>query len=377
MVNDMEIEELNKLKTIIDELIHDQLEVINSTTDEETKNKSQINLNVYKSLFNALKDDVSIESLDKLVVVYNREYNKNLLAYENLKGMKSSVLNTNINNYQYNAQVYKSVRDILSNFLSYISTITVTSSNDIISKISKYNSTNDENLLKEIYEAKMGRRKSLVLKFGEDIIDKLNSLESLEGRIAVTNLEHEKSYPINKNEFESVLKDTIKAINEYHFINYKNSNYYVVNENLSELENERVFLNRYKAYLRKFSNIISSIYKNNYTILNYDGNKISTDNLISYLSLYNLDGDYEEFKLSTKNKKINNKNLTKSEYNYEIKFIKNCINALCKDSISKIKDNYILINDNLDDRVDLISKRNNLIDIINKTERNDIYVHGR
>ena len=105
----MEIEELNKLKTIIDELIHDQLEVINSTTDEETKNKSQINLNVYKSLFNALKDDVSIESLDKLVVVYNREYNKNLLAYENLKGMKSSVLNTNINNYQYNAQVYKSV----------------------------------------------------------------------------------------------------------------------------------------------------------------------------------------------------------------------------------------------------------------------------
>ena len=368
--DNMEIGELNKLRSIIEELINDQLEVLRSTTDEISKIKSQTNLNIFKSFLNSLKDDITVDKLTLLSVNYNREYNKNLSAYNNLKNMSSSSLGMNVNNYYYNAMSYKSVYDILTNFLSYISTLTVSNSNKIISLIEKYNSTEDDKLLKEIYDEKINRRKSLISKFGEDIIEELNILESLEERISRTITQKNKTYPIQKSEFKNVLKDTLLAINDYHFLEYKDSKYYDKNE---DKEN----LNKYKLYLRKYVNIISSVYKNKYAVLNYNGNKVTTDNLISYISLYNLDNNYNEFLSSLNDKKINDKVLTKSEYENEVLFINSCIDALCKDSISKMKEDYILISDSEDDKIDLINKRNQLIESINKMERNDMHANVR
>ena len=127
---------------------------------------------------------------------------------------------------------------------------------------------------------------------------------------------------------------------------------------LSKEENEALFHKRLDLYINKYYSLISSLFNDNYYIIEKGNSKISTDDLINYLSIYNLDGNYEIFRSKNKNTLIGNNEINKVDYQNKIEFLNGIVNTLIEKCANRINNKYIDIIDLRSDKEELINLRN-------------------
>lgn len=200
------------------------------------------------------------------------------------------------------------------------------------------NSENEIKIRKEISQL-CQERENIVSKYlGVPGIVSVKQLESLEFEYARASNKKDKSYTLTQEEYSSELRDTIEKLSDLKFFGV--DSIFVSGNNESERKQnyEKLFAETNK----KYGNLVSCVYQNsNPVIANVSTSSdtaIKSDNLISYLELYNLRNGYGEFKRKSGTLKIGNEVITASVYEEKTKMIKDLINQLVTNSSNKVKD---------------------------------------
>ncbi len=322
-----------------------------------------MSLNDEKSIKEYLK--ILLDNSNKCRTIYDDLYKK----YSNEKNIEEkSKLLKQLNEHAFRINAYNECYNIISKHftkkdeLNNEDTIT---SDKIISLLEKYNemdkNTSEANsLLKEIYDIRVNRENEFKELHGDNYRVYISELESLENMASMMNTEEFKTRELNSNDYILELRDTINAINEYYFINeLKIKKYYKNNNNISDGNNNNKFYKKYNNYLRKYRVLISSLFGSSNIEFEVDGQKITTDDLLSYLATCNLDGDLSVYKNKFLGVQIGTENTDKNKYIESLVFLNKCINTLCNIAEKKSKNKVIKIIDKEPIKKDIITKRNN------------------
>lgn len=354
----MELFNIENLKGIIQKLIDNCNYELDSAVDSNIKLKYSVLMNIYKSFYDSLNSETSTNNLIKL----RDDFLRNSTNFKNAPKNQKDV--TKVKTNIYSSSAYETLSSIIDDFLKSFNLLSTGYSNSIINKMINNKANNKDLYDKETYKLSLNRREILSKLYSNEIISYLNDLESIESQIAIFENEKEKPISLTKGEFVNALKNCITAINDYYFLKYKKSSYYKKNTFYYDSENNELFKNKFNLYYRKFSNLISSL----------EDDRINTDELISYLSIYNLDNNYEIFKKSMKAKEFDGNKINKQMYEENVAKINEYINSIINRANQKIK-GRIEIKDRENDRNDLINKRNDYLKdtltFIN--ERNDVH----
>ncbi|MGM9877020.1 MAG: hypothetical protein ACI33S_00060 [Bacilli bacterium] len=200
------------------------------------------------------------------------------------------------------------------------------------------NSENEIQIRKEISQL-CQERENIVSKYlGTSGIVSVKELESLEFEYARASSKKDKSYTLTEEEYSSELRGTIERLSDLKFFGV--DSIFVSGNNESERKQN------YEKLLaetnKKYGNLVSCVYQNsNPVIANVSSSPdtaIKSDNLISYLELYNLRNGYGEFKRKSGSLKIGNEVITASVYEEKTKMIKDLINQFVVNSSNKVRD---------------------------------------
>lgn len=236
-------------------------------------------------------------------------------------------------------------------------------SSKIISLLEKLNqmdqNTTEAQKIKEaIFTLREQRENKYRILYGENCWNFISSIESYENRIALAPQNKLADKKVSSEEYLSKLKEIIKAINEYNFINQsKNRKYYQYDKNLSNGKNESNFYKKYQLYQRMYNVLIKSLFNDEFN-LNKDGSDISKDDILSYLTTWNLNRDYNAFK--EKYSGTNLGNIDKKTYEANCDYLYECLNYLYNQAKTKLNGNSIVLKDTEPTKEDLINSRNKL-----------------
>ena len=243
--------------------------------------------------------------------------------------------------------------DPLNNYINF--------STNIIRLLDRYNSLdkNTSEALKvrmKINDALDKREQSLVAKFGDVVMINLSVIESLEERISRLPLnDNTKPYEMTSEQYNKELKNIISRINDYDFYGI-NSEYFVKDNSKSDGVNESKLLKEREQLVRRFHNMIESLYGKDTAFEGLDGVKI--EDIIPMLSTCNLNGGFKEFKKCFKDKKIGSENISKEMYEERFKKLNLYIDLLCTTSSEKISKNgnKVIISNHQKTRKDLMGE---------------------
>lgn len=220
------------------------------------------------------------------------------------------------------------------------------------------NTTEAKRLQEEIYRLRIQREEQFKLLYGNRYRVFISEIESIENIAAMSVTKGFESRQLDCSTYISELRKTINAINEYHFIDeLQIRKYYRRDNNLSDGSNDTKFYKSYRNFLRKFYVLIKSLFADRNVVFDVDGEKISTDDFLSYLKTCNLDGDFSVYKSKFSSTMIGNKAPDKYSYNYSLSFLNKCINSLCELVKSKIKDGKVSFVDDEPTKKDYITSR--------------------
>ena len=206
------------------------------------------------------------------------------------------------------------------------------------------NTSEAASLNKQIYDLRVKREELITERLG--MITDINELESVENRIVNTSDKPVSDYEADKNRYVQELRSTINAINEYYFLDVtKVSKHYPYDNNVSDGINDSKRLERFMFYINRFNSLIISLYGTKDFNIDVNGEKVSIDNILSYLETCNLSGGYIDFKSKFKESKIGTRTIDRKSYEEELSFVKECINRLCVMSMNKIGEGNITIKD--------------------------------
>ena len=206
------------------------------------------------------------------------------------------------------------------------------------------NTSEAASLNKQIYDLRVKREELITERLG--MITDINELESVENRIVNTSYKPVSDYEADKNRYVQELRSTINAINEYYFLDVtKVSKHYPYDNNVSDGINDSKRLERFMFYINRFNSLIISLYGTKNFNIDVNGEKVSIDNILSYLETCNLSGGYIDFKSKFKESKIGTRTIDRKSYEEELSFVKECINRLCVMSMNKIGEGNITIKD--------------------------------
>ena len=340
-----------------------------SSKDLEKRANHNAKYDVYNYYYMLISDNVSysyifdmkkdvLEKVDEL----EKKYNELLDKYKKEESHEvKNKLAREINSYAFKIEAYNTVFNIINKHLRTNDSNSVNISNqtiDLIKKIKKESDIEKKYHLEEsLFRLNEERRLSLCEQTDSYVIKEICELESLELRIAES-YSAQPTYTSNKKEFLTALKETIQAINEYYFLDYKKSKNYKENPQRSKEDNDLMFKKRLDLYTNKFYSLITSLFNTNYYMIEKGESKISTDDLINYLSIYNLDGNYEIFRSKNKNILIGNKEINKFDYQEKVNYLKGMINTLIEKCANKIKNGTVEIVDKKSDKKELLELRN-------------------
>lgn len=167
--------------------------------------------------------------------------------------------------------------------------------------------------------------------FGNDGINYIRSVESLETRLAnCSNTGTIKSYEVDSDEYVQELEDLIYTLGDLKF--YGEESKYVSDKN----KYDEVYL----GYYDKFMNLVNSLYgEKNPLIYSYADYNITVSDLISYLGVYNFRGGYQNFKEHHKTGKIGSEAISKEMYASGLDKIAGFIDSFKNKSSDMIKSN--------------------------------------
>lgn len=323
----MLLENSNKCKKIYDDLYSK----FNKETNNEEKTKILKELNEYVARLNA----------------YNESYN--IIS----KYFKVSLV---IPKQEVSKKEEQPKKETLTNDDTSIS-------NTIIGLLEKYNdldknTTEAKRVLEQIYNLRLEREKKFKNLYGLNYRAYVSSLESIENMAAMTPNEGFKPNYLEIASYVLELRNTINAINEFYFIDeLQIKKFYKKNNSISDGNNENKYFKKFNNYIRKFHVLISSLFTGRSINFEVDGETISTDDFLSYLSTCNLDGDFSVYKKKFVGSKIGTLNADKKRYNESLMFLNKCINALCEIARKEAGDKKIIVVDKEVVKSDLIKER--------------------
>ena len=191
------------------------------------------------------------------------------------------------------------------------------------------------------------------LYLGNEGINLVREIESLESRyVRCNNTGGSKDIIMTSKEYLRELMNVINSINSSCF-------------------NRRLPLNeREKAYnesVKKIRNLIISLFGDeNIMIESTEG--ITTTDLVSYLTIYNLDEKYDSFVSAHGTNVIGNETITKREYTQRVNYLKSLIESLsnqCTIALNGIGGN-VLVKDHSIQKSILLLELNNKIKLLNE-----------
>ncbi len=318
------------------------------------------NNSTFSYVFN-LKNKVKEES-----VRLENKYNELIINYESiLSEEEREKVVPLINIYVYKIDALNTVYNILNKELKSESKNNFDYSNNVIKLLFRLDKEEDsekrESIESEIYRLNDERRAIMTSTYGDSALKYLSVLESLEMRIARSRDDKMEPYELDKKSFIISLKETIKAINDYYFKDFKKSKYYK--------ERDADYNHRLGLYIRKYRSLISSLFQNNFCYIENKTGKISSDDLLNYLSIYNLDGDYDIFNAKNKNSLLGNEVVTRMEYKNYVDVLNGYVSKLLDDCISKFKGETITIEDKNENVKDLLDERKELFNLLLNQEK--------
>lgn len=329
-------------------------------------NRSKESYAIYREYYLLIVKDDSFSSIynlrEKIANLsneYEEKYNELLNQYKELKDPDDiKNLASIINPYVYKIDALNTVYNIINKKIETENKDVIDFSNSIVDLIIKFDKEKDsskkEEIMSEIYRLKDERRTILLSNYSDNILDKISALESVEFRIARSSNDVVEPYKIDKTKYFISLRDTIKAINDYYFIDYKNSPYFKKGEQTD-------FTHRFNLYIRKYHSYIKSLFKNSYQMIEIEEGKISTDDLLNYLSIYNIDNNYELFKSKYRNSKIGDEVITRDNYIKSVLLINKYIEKFIEDCSKKFRSKSIIISDENNEKEELMNERKSIL----------------
>jgi len=351
---------VDKIKMELLNLFTNENVLIYASKDSEDKNAHSIKCKLFNEYYLLISQNNVFSyafelknKLSKRIKDLDTKY-KELLDLYNKN--KNDELIMDINNYYNQIDALKIIYKVFEKYLNAKNEDLLEFSDNIVNLIKEINNekNNDKKCILEekLYKLRDERR----VKISNSISDltKIYELESIEIRLALK--EDKEEYIVSKKEYLNSLKDSIEAINEYHYLRYKKSKFFKGTDE----ENNKL----YDKYISKYYSLISSLFNDNFHVIEINNTKMSSDELINYLFIYNLDGNYELFRNKNKNKIIGNKEINKSKYLKQVELLNNSIIKLIDDCTKKFKTNNITIKDtnNINKLMELRNKKISEID---------------
>lgn len=260
-------------------------------------------------------------------------------------------------------------------------------SEEIISLLKKYNSLDKDSiealeLNKQIFDIREKREEEVKEKYGINGVKILFEIESLENRIInAPILDKEKEY--NAYELVKKINEILLAINEYHFRDESNTffegnTHYEYDNNLSKSENEFNFYKKYISYVIRYNNIIESVFHTkNYNLLNNgNDNNITTNDLLNYLTNYNVKGGYKLFMSKYSNSRIGNEIVSKKIYLENVEIINEAFLGLAANINAELGTDRVIIKNYQKTEKDLMNEIKSKYSELNNLEvKEEYHVH--
>ena len=260
-------------------------------------------------------------------------------------------------------------------------------SEEIISLLKKYNSLDKDSiealeLNKQIFDIREKREEEVKEKYGINGVKILFEIESLENRIInAPILDKEKEY--NAYELVKKINEILLAINEYHFRDESNTffegnTHYEYDNNLSKSENEFNFYKKYISYVIRYNNIIESVFHTkNYNLLNNgNDNNITTNDLLNYLTNYNVKGGYKLFMSKYSNSRIGNEIVSKKIYLENVEIINEAFLSLAANINAELGTDRVIIKNYQKTEKDLMNEIKSKYSELNNLEvKEEYHVH--
>ena len=209
------------------------------------------------------------------------------------------------------------------------------------------NSENEIKIRKEISQL-CQERENIVSKYlGASGIVSVKQLESLEFEYARTSGKKDKPYTLTKEEYSKELRNSIEKLSDLKFFGV--DSIFVSGNN--DLERKQNYEKMLAETNKKYVNLIASVYHDTNPVIAKDSSSpeaaIRSENLVSYLELYNLRNGYSEFKRKSESLKIGNEVITASVFAEKTKMLKDLINQLVTNSSNMVRDmgESVVVND--------------------------------
>ncbi|NLC47820.1 MAG: hypothetical protein GX758_00465 [Tenericutes bacterium] len=181
-----------------------------------------------------------------------------------------------------------------------------------------YSLSNEEEIRKvriEIYDLCKKREEAVFILTGYEGVNILESIDSNEDYVySQADFIPEKPYKLNSSEYKKEFDNLLYEIGDLQF-NGEDSERY--NESIKDKKHIQVnnFKNYYSSKIRKYNNLMLSLFEKNPSILS-----MSRD-LINSLSLFNLEGGYSSFKSKHSDGMIGSEKISSAMYNEGIERI--------------------------------------------------------
>ena len=183
------------------------------------------------------------------------------------------------------------------------------------------------------------REQALTSRFGPDVMVNLSVLESLEERISRLPLrDNTKPYQLDASGYNKEILSVISRINDYDF-NGINSKYFKKDNSKSDGVNESRLLKEREMLVRKFHNMITSLYGKDTEFKGLDG--VKYEDIIPMLSTCNIEGGYKTFRENFKNKKIGSEMISKEMYEERLNKLRLYIKLLVTTNSELLKNNKV------------------------------------
>ena len=180
----------------------------------------------------------------------------------------------------------------------------------------------------QIYNMCLDRENRIKDVLGYDGVNLLMEIESLEQRILTAEETINSSFygkQLSTEELSTILRKNIETMSSRLF-EEKPSKKQIIDFN-------NILMNVFGT-----TNVTLKINKG-YNGLNEDIDVFDTESFISYFELYNLNGDYQEFKAKHEKNKIGNETIKKKEYNQMVDRLQMFVDALISRVESKVEKN--------------------------------------
>lgn len=309
----------------------------------------RIQLELYQTLLNKIKpkeqskksDFPPLDQKEEPVQTKNPKFTETRPRTETPK--QKTVVQANTPNVVINKNGQRMIKTASGKYIREDIKNSFDTSLEIISKYKQlYSNTlsseEKKRLRIEIYNLTETRRQDLSSLLPDEAASTIEILESYEKQFAYESvLTSKETVSLNKTDFISKIKSYLSDLGDLK-IKGTHSSKYKGDKSKTQSENQTEVDRQIKRNMYDFNNMINSLFgQRELTILEESNNvKYTTKDLLSYISTYGFERDFQEYSKNNAGMKVGNSELNKERYNQNMDLISKMVDKLSSMSSSRI-----------------------------------------